>query len=1326
VKRLTVLGLIALVLTTTLLIGAGGIGGNDSYIGSGGAGIMAVVNKVWGNSEEIYFGEMAYGSERYLMVMNSNCDGAISSNVTETISLAVNPGPGKYAVIGYRTLGDDQDTLIDTVSIDGIHYLDTISFALTRGGSILLHFDPITPDTAYAPLYVDDTTATYYVNGRKIAVDRFGRIHVCYSDLSGSTHSVWYARSDNACTTWQKQKITNNVFCPAIAVDTFGIPWVTYMSYPDMHKICVWSEGFYDTLVSSSELISNAPCIALDFEQGVGMIFYSSRGVTYSMALELPSLKPPSHWYRPPKGNYSRAWPLSCCFSEAGDAVATGSGSFFGQHEGELYRRIEKHPGTLYEMKNGFSTGWHGNPSTARQGSKVWAAYYQGSSNTIRYKKASRSSDGDYLFPGGRGDSITCPAGNYKANSVQLADDFPFVVWSQSSPDGSWRKIYYNYMKTNQTWSERIRLSSTNAYQLERYPHVDFDYNNKKIYIMWTQFPRPGYSGDTLINFKTLTFEDIGWDSVWLKKPNGPPSWWELKNKSGLPPYMVGVPMDFEWTLKTESNPCSSRVYMNYDYPGNGTWEHIGSAPGNDSDLVWTPEKGGDSCRAKVEVWYPGNNRPYDISDECFEIIHLHVHGNGNAYFPGGLSLVYKPSNTVQVTTWDVYGFHGLDTVDLQISKDYGETFSSIGDSSTYDSTVIDTVYPENDTLYGYHYSGITYWTTPTEPTSGACMRLMAVDTVPDTAYSDLFDSFNIPPADGFTYSTYSNQNMISPNDDGDKIGFVYTGQDPDTATKVSVLYMESDEGLDFSAPDTIAEGCWPAFSAGACCWQTKTGDTLRYGYQSGDSFVVSTLHAIPQAYANGQFTPVGILSENDTVHMIFRESGAYVDDRQQDCSTIKLIHLKFLETSPANLVALDTIIDSTVTTGYSLYDTTKVASDLVKRDSIIYAAYDALDKCFFTTITSSNFVITLMVNGSHPQIALSEGNITYTYLGAGDTTLIRLWRYVDDTTWVERDTFYLNKDAEFLFGEQGLYYGVQYADTNLADIFVYDPISEEYYLNASYTGYYPHPYIDTGGEEFAWISVYADYVDTSTTYMHTERHDINVILPALYLETDDKRSPYTVFRDTCIHYRSVDVDSGRDSLTYLFGNLNSSDDYSVIVEFYTECDSVTQLQVQVGTNLDTIQIPGNSYSWYEQDIASSSDTMVLVIRRLSQFGFVPVSRVIVRRRSEAGFFMAMGGQQSDGPIVIPFCLYQPFPNPFGDAATIRYSLPYATHVSLKVYDVSGRMVTRLVDGQVDPGVHELRWEGKDNLNRKCPSGVYFVRYQADEYQAAKKMVLIK
>jgi len=76
--------------------------------------------------------------------------------------------------------------------------------------------------------------------------------------------------------------------------------------------------------------------------------------------------------------------------------------------------------------------------------------------------------------------------------------------------------------------------------------------------------------------------------------------------------------------------------------------------------------------------------------------------------------------------------------------------------------------------------------------------------------------------------------------------------------------------------------------------------------------------------------------------------------------------------------------------------------------------------------------------------------------------------------------------------------------------------------------------------------------------------------------------------------------------------------------------------------------------------------------------------------------------------------------------STIRYSLPYATHVSLKVYDVVGRLVSRLVDEEVPPGVHTLRWTGKDDVNRRCASGVYFVRFEATDYQASKKMVLLK
>ncbi|TKJ37650.1 hypothetical protein CEE36_11030 [candidate division TA06 bacterium B3_TA06] len=574
----------------------------------------------------------------------------------------------------------------------------------------------------------------------------------------------------------------------------------------------------------------------------------------------------------------------------------------------------------------------------------------------------------------------------------------------------------------------------------------------------------------------------------------------------------------------------------------------------------------------------------------------------------------------------------------------------------------------------------------------------------------------------------------MSLNDDGNKIGLVYTAQDPDDATRLSVIYMESAEGLGFSAPDTVGLGCWPSFSEGACFWQSAHDpavyhpDALFYAYQLNDTFSTPyPLSAIPLWADSGRFSPVGFVSENDTVHAIIRTKVATHIGGGSEVTryySVATLYARFPEALPGACV-MDTLQQTTSTSaaGYNIGD---YAASVVKRDSMVYGAYDDIVACYFVTITPSGNTTTTIGQGSQPSVSCCEGNITYTYLGSGDTSLIRLWRYLDDTTWVEHDTFYLDDEAEILCGEEGLMYGIQHSDTSLADLYVYDPISEEYYLTKTYTGYYPHPYIDDKLNELSWITTYSDEVDYETYHLTTDRRGLNVLLPALYLESDERRSPYTVYRDTCIHYTSVDVDSAADSLIYRFPHLNSRNNYSVIVEFYTECDSATQLQLTVGSSVDTIQIPGNSYSWYETDISSGDDTLNLAIRRLSQFGFVPVSRIIVWRPNESESYIMGGPQSSPGPEVIPFCLYQPFPNPFGDAATIRYSLPYATHVSLKIYDVAGRLVTKLVDAEVEPGIHELRWTGKDDVNRRCASGVYFVRFTAGDYKASKKMVLIK
>jgi photosystem II stability/assembly factor-like uncharacterized protein len=85
------------------------------------------------------------------------------------------------------------------------------------------------------------------------------------------------------------------------------------------------------------------------------------------------------------------------------------------------------------------------------------------------------------------------------------------------------------------------------------------------------------------------------------------------------------------------------------------------------------------------------------------------------------------------------------------------------------------------------------------------------------------------------------------------------------------------------------------------------------------------------------------------------------------------------------------------------------------------------------------------------------------------------------------------------------------------------------------------------------------------------------------------------------------------------------------------------------------------------------------------------------------------------------FAVFQNYPNPFNPATTIRYQLPTAGHVTLKVYDLLGREVRTLVSDNKKAGQYEVEFNG-NNL----PSGVYFYRLQTERYTDTKKLLLLK
>ena len=96
-------------------------------------------------------------------------------------------------------------------------------------------------------------------------------------------------------------------------------------------------------------------------------------------------------------------------------------------------------------------------------------------------------------------------------------------------------------------------------------------------------------------------------------------------------------------------------------------------------------------------------------------------------------------------------------------------------------------------------------------------------------------------------------------------------------------------------------------------------------------------------------------------------------------------------------------------------------------------------------------------------------------------------------------------------------------------------------------------------------------------------------------------------------------------------------------------------------------------------------------------------------------------------PQFTVFALMQNSPNPFNPATTIPFTLPYAGHARLVVYDVAGRLIRVLQDGRFHQPVGKIEWDGRDQEGNRVSSGVYFYRLSLDgKYAASRKMVLLK
>jgi len=90
------------------------------------------------------------------------------------------------------------------------------------------------------------------------------------------------------------------------------------------------------------------------------------------------------------------------------------------------------------------------------------------------------------------------------------------------------------------------------------------------------------------------------------------------------------------------------------------------------------------------------------------------------------------------------------------------------------------------------------------------------------------------------------------------------------------------------------------------------------------------------------------------------------------------------------------------------------------------------------------------------------------------------------------------------------------------------------------------------------------------------------------------------------------------------------------------------------------------------------------------------------------------------------YILYQNRPNPFSNHTEICFSIPRTQHVSLKIYDSSGRLVRTLVYGEFDAGMHTVKWDGRNSNGSMVAAGVYFYQLKTEDKPLKKKMLFLR
>jgi hypothetical protein len=153
--------------------------------------------------------------------------------------------------------------------------------------------------------------------------------------------------------------------------------------------------------------------------------------------------------------------------------------------------------------------------------------------------------------------------------------------------------------------------------------------------------------------------------------------------------------------------------------------------------------------------------------------------------------------------------------------------------------------------------------------------------------------------------------------------------------------------------------------------------------------------------------------------------------------------------------------------------------------------------------------------------------------------------------------------------------------------------------------------------------------------------------------------------------------------------------------------------------------------SWYTVDAGGAIGTVsgsYLLSDTIGQHdaGTLSGGTYVLRGGFWRGGLPPSTGVGSDGERPVAFSFRSPVPNPVRTQARISFDLPTRAKAQLRVFDVSGRAVRTMDFGELPAGRHDQLWNAYDDAGTPLPGGVYFMRLQANEHRALKRILVLR